>query len=92
MVDHFNLERIDPIEIEETPKDLIFIRGHVEIVTKQDASAVKSDRPSRAPSMNAEFASPFTFISRLDEVVVKVKEPSTSWWASWTMNSSTGCQ
>lgn len=75
MVEHFKLQRIDPIEIQETAKDLIFVRGYVEIILKEEGSALKSDRPS-INSGNSEFASPFTFISRLDEVVVKVKEPS----------------
>jgi hypothetical protein len=66
MVQHFKLERIEPIEINETAKDLIFIRGHVEIISKEEGSALnKSDRPSIAHSANSEFASPFTFVSRL---------------------------
>lgn len=73
MVEHFKLQRIEPIEIQETAKDLIFVRGYVEITLKEEGSAL--DRPS-LNSNNSEFASPFTFISRLDEVVVKVKEPS----------------
>jgi hypothetical protein len=36
---------------------------------------MKSDRPSLGTG-NSEFASPFTFISRMDEVLVKIKEPS----------------
>jgi hypothetical protein len=35
MISHFKLERIEPIEIEETSKDLIFIRGYAEIIVKE---------------------------------------------------------
>jgi hypothetical protein len=46
MIEHFKLQRIDPIVITETSKDLIFIRGYVEIIVKEEGSAIKSDRPS----------------------------------------------
>lgn len=75
MIEHFRLERIEPIEIENTAKDLIFLRGHAEITQKEEVSAVKSERPS-INTNSPEYADPFTFVSRLDESIVRVKEPS----------------
>jgi len=66
---------------------MIFIRGYVEIVNKEEGSAMaiksackikEGDRRS-ARSLNAsniEIAAPFAFISRSDELSIKIRDPS----------------
>lgn len=65
---------------------MIFIRGNVEIVNKEEVSTtaikstpkIKDDRRS-ARSLNApnvEIATAFAFISRSEEITIKIRDPS----------------
>lgn len=60
---------------------MIFIRGNVEVFNKDEGSAVKSKKSKEGErhslnSNSSEIATPFSFISRIDEVIIKIREPS----------------
>jgi hypothetical protein len=46
MIEHFKLERIEPTEMECNTKDMIFVRGFVEVYNKDEGSAahIKSNK------------------------------------------------
>ncbi|CAM5999246.1 unnamed protein product [Sphagnum balticum] len=79
MVSGFKLQRIEVGEIEETEKDMIFIRGNVEVVSSlesENKSKVVSKERESKYDIKSEAATPFHFISKLEDCVVKIKEPS----------------
>jgi hypothetical protein len=80
MIENFCLVKIQPSLIDSFEQDMIFIRGHVEIIPKDEDQPL-SDKNSEherisLPENNPFTASPFAFISKMDEVIIKIKETS----------------
>jgi hypothetical protein len=80
IIESFYLLKIQPSVINDFDKDMIFIRGHVEVHTDEGTAIsekkIEGEKEKERISLpeNSPYAAyPFEFISRNDEIVINVK-------------------